>query len=320
MKLNKLATASIASMLLITGCSSNSHSKVIDGKYALSSVNEEYYFADDAYNDLINSSNGAKNLYQVFLQQLLEKESPVTSDMKTEADVLIKEIKSNYSGKEAQLTAQLMQMGYKDLDTYREGYIDFLQYSAFVDKYITDHFDEIFEDYYTLTNPRYVSHILVKMADSDNPTEEEKAKLEEVQKLLAAGKSFEDVATEYSDDGSASKQGSLGLCDKNTAFVTEFKDAMLKLSEGEVSEPVKSEYGYHIIKVTSTNKDQMKEELNKADSALRDWTSDSYYDKYIEYVIYSSYDITYEDEQIKKLVEDYVQSALDERESSRTTD
>lgn len=319
MKINKLATATIASMLMLSGCASTSHSKVVDGKDALSSVNEQYYLADDAYNDLINSSNAAKNLYQIFLQKLFEKEAPVTKDMKTEADVLIKDIKSNYSGKEEELQNQLSQMGYRDLNSYKEGYIEFLQYSAFVDQYITNHFDEIFEDYYNVASPRYVSHILVKMTDPDNPTEEESAKLKEVQDLLAAGKSFEDVATEYSDDTTASNQGSLGLCDKNTSFVTAFKEAMLKLNEGEVSEPIKTEYGYHIIKVTSTNKDQMKEELNKSGSALRDWTSSTYYDSYLEYVIYDSYEITYNDETIKNLVENYVQSALKERESSRTS-
>ena len=78
MKINKLATATIASMLMLSGCASTSHSKVVDGKDALSSVNEQYYLADDAYNDLINSSNAAKNLYQIFLQKLFEKEAPMT--------------------------------------------------------------------------------------------------------------------------------------------------------------------------------------------------------------------------------------------------
>lgn len=318
MKINKVATATLVSMLMVSGCTSNNTSKVVDNKYAVSSVNEEYYFADDVYSDLLNTSSSAQNLYQIFLQELFEKESPVTEDMKTEANVLIKEIKSNYAGNESSLQTQLAQMGYKDLNAYKEAYIDYLQYSAFVDQYITNHFDEIFEDYYNIAKPRYVSHILVKMEDSDNPTEEELAKLDKVKSELASGKSFEDVATEYSDDGSASNKGSLGLCDKNTSFVTEFKNAMLALNEGEVSDPVKSEYGYHIIKVTSTNKEQIKEELNKAGSILRDWTSDTYYDEYIEYVIYDSYDITYHNEQIKKLVEDYVQSALDERKSSRS--
>ena len=91
----------------------------------LSSVNEQYYLADDAYNDLINSSNAAKNLYQIFLQKLFEKEAPVTKDMKTEADVLIKDIKSNYSGKEEELQNQLSQMGYRDLNSYKEGILNF---------------------------------------------------------------------------------------------------------------------------------------------------------------------------------------------------
>lgn len=316
MKLNKAAVLAIASMLILSGCSSTS-SKVIDGKSAVSSLNGDYVFADDIYDEIISSANGAQTLYQILLQEIFEKECPVTEDMKTEADVMIQTIKENYSGKEDTLTSQLNQMGYNNLDEYKEAYLDYLQYTAFMNKYINDHFDEVFDDYYNVCSPRIVSHILVKMEDPDNPTDEEKAKLEEVQNLLALGKSFEDTAKDYSDDSSASNGGSLGVCDKNTSFVTEFKDKMMSMSEGEVSEPVKSEYGYHIIKIDSTDKDTIKEQLSAEDSALKDWSSDTFYDQYLEYVVFNSYNIQYADETIEKIVKDYVNTALEKRESSR---
>ncbi len=312
MKISKLMSVSLASMILLTGCSSEIKPKIVDDKYVLSSIDGTNYFADDVYNDLLNAPNAAGNLYQIFLKQLFKKEQPVTPEMEKEADVMIKEVKSNFSGKDKDLKEQLKQSGYTDLESYKNAYIEYLQYSAFVDQYITDHFEELFERYYNSTNPRYVSHILVKMEDPDHPTEEEQAKLDQVQAELASGKDFAEVAKELSDDGSAKDGGNLGLCDKNTNFVPEFKDEMMKLKEGEVSGPVKSQYGYHIIKVTSTSKDQMKEDLNKPNSALRNWASDTYFDKYLEFEIYNSYDITYYDEHIKELVENYVTKALEE--------
>ncbi len=316
MKRNKIAALAIASMLVLSGCSSTT-SKTVDGKSALASVNGEYIFADDIYDGIISSASGAQTLYQVILQEIVKKECPATEDMKTEADVMISTIKQNYSGKEDTLKTQLKNMGYSDLDEYKDAYMTYLQYSEFMNQYIESHYDEIFEDYYNLTSPRIVSHILVKMADPDNPTEEEAAKLKEVQDLLALGKSFEETAKEYSDDGSASSGGSLGVCDNKTNFVEAFKTKMLEMKEGEVSEPVKSEYGYHIIKIDSTDKETIKEQLSASDSALKDWSSDTFYDQYLEYVVFNSYNVQYGDETIEKAVTDYVKSALEQRETSR---
>ena len=315
MKKNKIALL-IASMMLVSGCSSSN--KTVDGKSAVSSVNDSYVFADDLYDEIIQSSNGAQALYQIILQNIFEKECPVTKDMETEAKVTINTIKTNYSGQEDTLKSQLVKMGYNNLSEYKKAYIDYLQYTAFMNKYIDEHFDDIFEDYYTTCSPRKVSHILIKMSDPNNPTDEEKAKLEEVQKLLKEGKSFEDTAKDYSDDTTASNGGSLGLCDKNTSFVDEFKNAMLSMKEGEVSEPVKSDYGYHIIKIDSTNKDEIKEELSAEDSTLKDWSSDTFYDSYLEYVVFSSYDVQYEDDTVKNLVTDYVNNALEKRKAERS--
>ena len=316
MKRNKIVMLAVAFMLALSGCSSTT-GKTVDGKSALASVNGEYIFADEIYDEIISSASGAQTLYQIILQEIVKKECPATEDMETEANVMIDTVKQNYLGKEDTLNTQLRNMGYSSLDEYKDAYITFLQYSDFMNQYIDTHFDEIFEDYYQLTSPRMVSHILVKMADPENPTEEESAKLQEVQDLLAAGKSFEDTAKEYSDDGSASNGGSLGVCDNKTKFVESFKTKMLELNEGEVSEPVKSEYGYHIIKVDSTNKDVIKEKLSEKDSILKDWSSNTFYDEYLEYVVFQSYNVEFQDETIEKAVTDYVNSALEQREKSR---
>lgn len=316
MKFNKIASLTLASLLLLTGCSSTS-GKTVDGKSVLASVQDTNIFADDIYNTIVTSTSGAQTLYQVILQEIFEKKNPVTDDMKTEADVMIKSVKQAYAGQEETLNTQLKGMGYSSLTDYKDAYMDYLQYTAFMNDYINEHFEDILNDYYTTSKPRMVSHILVKMADPENPTEEEQAKLTNAQNQLAEGKAFSDVAKELSDDGSASEGGNLGLCDTSTQFVTSFKEKMLELNEGEVSEPVKSEYGYHIIKVDSTNLETLRPELEKEDSVLKNWSSETFYDQYFEYVVYNSYNVQYDDETIKKAVTDYVNNALEQRESAR---
>lgn len=83
------------------------------------------------------------------------------------------------------------------------------------------------------------SHILVK-------TEEE---AKQVQEELKQGKDFEQVAKDKSIDSSASKGGDLGWFGKGS-MVPPFENAAFALNEGQVSDIVKSDFGYHIIKMT----------------------------------------------------------------------
>lgn len=100
------------------------------------------------------------------------------------------------------------------------------------------------------TNEQFVraSHILI------NQKENEEANLEEANRIyneITAGQiSFEDAAKRYSGDPSnAPKGGDLGWFGKG-AMVKEFEDAVFSGKTGEVQKPVKTSYGYHLIKVT----------------------------------------------------------------------
>ncbi len=75
-----------------------------------------------------------------------------------------------------------------------------------------------------------------------------KEALKEYQEKLDNGESFEDLAKEFSKDGSGSLGGSLGEF-YSGQMVPEFENALLELSIDEISNPVKSQFGYHIIKL-----------------------------------------------------------------------
>lgn len=121
--------------------------------------------------------------------------------------------------------------------------------------------DEL-KEYYENWKPEIeVRHILVD--------DEKTAK--EVKQKLADGAKFEDLAKEYSNDpGSAEKGGSLGWVDYEGRqnFVPEFSAALDDLEKGKVSEPIKTQYGFHIIEVTDKKEkksfDEMKDELKKS--------------------------------------------------------
>lgn len=124
-----------------------------------------------------------------------------------------------------------------------EGYVLYKYYGSFPSK-------EIFAR---------ASHILINQYGSDEKNLEEANKLYE--KLIAGG-NFTMMARDYSKDpGSAQKGGDLGYFTKGM-MVKEFEDACFNGKVGEIQKPVKTSYGYHIIKVTDrTDKKYIVEKI-----------------------------------------------------------
>ena len=113
--------------------------------------------------------------------------------------------------------------------------------------------DEI-RDYYENNLDRFVSneerkssHILV--AIDEDTTDEQAAKLiKEIQTKLET-ETFEELAKQYSDDpGSAAQGGDLGWAETGL-FVPEFESALFSMNVGDTSEVVKTDFGYHLIRM-----------------------------------------------------------------------
>ncbi|GAB4177228.1 MAG: peptidylprolyl isomerase [Terrimicrobiaceae bacterium] len=95
------------------------------------------------------------------------------------------------------------------------------------------------------------SHILLRV-DNEAPEETVKSQLEKANAAAARvkkGESFADVAKEISEEpGAKESGGDLGYFSKDR-MVPEFAEASFKLKPGEISEPVRTQFGWHIIKV-----------------------------------------------------------------------
>lgn len=100
-------------------------------------------------------------------------------------------------------------------------------------------FYEAHQEIYTEQAGMRVSHILVDSADEAR----------DIIKQLQAGSDFATLAAQYSSCPSSSYGGELGPVNAETPMVQEFLDAALALAVGQITtEPVKSEFGYHVIK------------------------------------------------------------------------
>lgn len=319
MKQKRLVGLALASLLVLSGCSSTVKD---NGKDVVASIDGKNILADDIYQNLSTSATGKQSLFTYVLDQLIRENFPVTDDMKENASEIITNIETSYKSQygddsDTQLESALASSGYESLDAYKESLIQSLQYSEFLKKYVKANFDEVFEDYYKEEAPRFISLIKISMADPESPTDEEKEKLEEVKSLLKTNKSFADIASEYSDDDSKSAKGNIGVIDSTSGlsslYGSDVEKEALALAEGKVSDAIKGSDGYYFLNCTSTQKDKIKSELKTIDidSPLL------VYDDYMIYLVFNTYELKYSDEDLQKTIKQIVDDSLKAREDQR---
>jgi peptidyl-prolyl cis-trans isomerase D len=99
-----------------------------------------------------------------------------------------------------------------------------------------------------LAEQRRAAHILIEVNDKMTDAQA-KAKVEEIQQRLAKGEDFAALAKELSQDpGSSAKGGDLGYAGKGV-YDPAFEDALYALNKDQVSAPVRSQFGWHLIKL-----------------------------------------------------------------------
>ncbi len=111
-------------------------------------------------------------------------------------------------------------------------------------------------------------HILILADEKANPEEikKAKAKIDKIYAKAKSGQDFAKLAKKYSEGPSKTKGGELGWFSKGS-MVKPFEEAAFKLKKGEISEPVRTRFGFHVIKVEDTREagqksfDQVKSEI-----------------------------------------------------------
>lgn len=137
----------------------------------------------------------------------------------------------------------------------------------------------------------HARHILVKTSELVSETEA-KRRLVALKERLDHGANFAELARLHSNDLSATKGGDLGWLSAGDT-VPEFERAMDALKPGEVSEPVRSPFGWHLIQVQERRTDVSQERKRlrarqalrerKADEAYQDWLRQLRDRAYVEY-------------------------------------
>ncbi|HJF32542.1 MAG TPA: peptidylprolyl isomerase [Sporosarcina psychrophila] len=237
-----LAVGLLAIILTVTtGCSKDSKAK----DETVATVGDEKITKDELYKVLVQSA-GKEALAAMIDDKI------VTLELKKEkVSVPDKEVDAEFAtyvesaGGEEAFEAALKQNGMTEKE-FKENIVDFLSIQKIIeprikvtDEDIKAYFDENKESFNEEEQVE-ASHILV----------EDEATAKKVAKKLADGEDFAALAKEFStDEASAVNGGELGYFPRGK-MVAEFEKAAFSLKPDTVSDPVKTENGYHIIHVT----------------------------------------------------------------------
>ena len=206
---------------------------------------------DDLYNAMKDKA-GQSVLQELIYSKVLSDKYEVTDK---EVDAKVKEMKDQL-GENFEMA--LLQSGFEDEAALKET----LKTNLLIEKAVVkDISDEDVKKYYEENYKPEIKarHILVA----------DEAKAKEIKAKLDAGEDFAKLAKENSTDTQSAEQGGdLGWFGAGK-MVPAFEEAAYKLKVNEISQPVKSDYGYHIIQVTDKKekqsfeevKDEMKEQL-----------------------------------------------------------
>ncbi|MFK7886962.1 MAG: SurA N-terminal domain-containing protein [Gammaproteobacteria bacterium] len=111
---------------------------------------------------------------------------------------------------------------------------------------------------YVREETRKSSHILIAGDTAEGDDEEALATAKKVLERVRNGEDFAELAAEFSDDpGSKSNGGALDWSPR-AAFVGPFSDALFSMQPGDVSEPVKTRFGYHVIRLDEIRADEVR--------------------------------------------------------------
>ncbi len=271
--MNKKIIISIAVFaLLLTGCTKTA--ELENGQDIVVSIDGYDITAEELYKEL-KSANGISVLVNMVDEYIANNEIETEQYIIDYADSVIAQTKEQYTSSGQDFNSVLIANGFENEDAYRDVIILDYKKQLIIEEYLAENLSEDeLKAYYNdeIYGALTARHILITPDVSDDASDEEiadaeqkaKEEAEALIKQLDDGASFSELAKEHSDDTGTAVDGGLFSDFTKDQVVTEFWDGTFELKDGEYSkEPVKSDYGYHVIlRVSQDEKPSYDEALD----------------------------------------------------------
>ncbi|RKL67104.1 foldase [Salipaludibacillus neizhouensis] len=245
----------------------------------------------DELTEFLMDSYGTQAAETLVTSRLIEKEADANEvivtdeEIETELTTYIEQ----YGGEEAFATT--LETSGLSMDSFEEEISQYLKSEKLVAEWV-DFTDEELKTYFEENRALFdvqeqvqASHILVEDLET----------AEEVAKKIEDGEDFSELAAEYSTDTSnADSGGELGYFARG-AMVTEFDDVAFEMETGDISEPVETEFGFHIIKMTDYVEEKTVEYSDVKDDVYAALLEEQFSTQYSAWMteIMSKYEIEY---------------------------
>ena len=114
--------------------------------------------------------------------------------------------------------------------------------------------------------------------------------LKDIQQKLQQGQNFQALAKQYSEDGSANQGGDIGWI-RPGETVPEFEQSVTQLSPNQISQPVRTAFGYHLIKVVDSREENVGQIKlkNEVRQRIADRKAQQIYVEWVQQLVASSY-------------------------------
>ena len=334
--MNKKLIGSVSVLLVLTcfttGCGNVT---LKNGEKAAVTMSGSKISSDTYYKKLCDKY-GVSMLVDLIDQELLEKDVKTTKEETTQVEQQITQMKSQYGSDESQWKTVLQQyFGVDDEDELRDMLSLEYKRNQAVNNYLKDEVgDGEIDAYYkeNIIGDIKAKHILINVETNDDMSDEDKEKAdkeakeeaEEIISELKNGKDFKELAKKHSDDtGTAKEGGELGYFNSDDNFDENFFKAAKDLEVGKFTEePVKSQYGYHIIlkekqKKKPTLKKVKNDVIKKIVEDKLDNDSTLYYKTLRDYR--EKKKVTFKDSNLKKKYKEYVNNQISNSSNTQKT-
>lgn len=277
MKKRLIAVISLACMTALAACNNDAASD----NSTVATVNGTE-ITESEFVDTLKQRYGKDTLEEMIQRTVLNEAGEDVEVTDEEIEEELDNFRSNFGTENDEELLELLRTQFNiqadSMDTFVQEFIVpplVLQKLTAADVEVTE---EQMQAYYEENSEQFeeqveASHILV----------EDETVAQEVLEKLEAGEDFAELAQEYSIDGSAANGGELGFFGKGR-MVPPFEEAAFALAINEISDPVESDFGFHIIKVTDRKEtfDDYKTDIEQLLTQQQSKTTDEVMEELID--------------------------------------